>query len=68
VIGKTGAVHRRNIQEGTSSWHASPPPAQLPREFRSACMGSQETPGLLRLALHKAAPDQEGWVPELTEN
>jgi len=68
VIGKTGAVHRRNIQEGTSSWHASPPPAQLPREFRSACMGSQETPGLLRLALHKAAPDQEAWVPELTES
>lgn len=50
----SGSVLRRST-EGTTSWHAAPAQAQLPREYHSAC-GDK---GLLRLALRQKAPEVE---------
>eukprot|EP00933_Yihiella_yeosuensis_P028916 TRINITY_DN22689_c0_g1_i1.p1 TRINITY_DN22689_c0_g1~~TRINITY_DN22689_c0_g1_i1.p1 ORF type:complete len:1078 (-),score=278.74 TRINITY_DN22689_c0_g1_i1:342-3575(-) len=60
MLGKTGEVIRRNVDDGNAHWH-SPPPYAPNREFRMACPHKE---GLLRLALRQASADA-GWNPEL---
>ncbi|CAE7251147.1 unnamed protein product [Symbiodinium pilosum] len=62
----SGAVLRRNILEGSTTWHPPPPATQLPREYRAICNKESEAGGLLRLALRQAAPKLEAWLPELS--
>eukprot|EP00437_Effrenium_voratum_P015300 CAMPEP_0181455528 /NCGR_PEP_ID=MMETSP1110-20121109/30805_1 /TAXON_ID=174948 /ORGANISM="Symbiodinium sp., Strain CCMP421" /LENGTH=967 /DNA_ID=CAMNT_0023579917 /DNA_START=72 /DNA_END=2976 /DNA_ORIENTATION=- len=66
LLGTNGAVLRRHIVKGSTTWHPSPPATQMPREYRGACSKDSEVGGLIRLAIRQAAPKTEAWLPELS--
>lgn len=65
ILGRTGEVHRRNVDDGMTVVH-SPPNSANHRDFRSACFADAKADKLIRLARLQTAESSD-WMHLLAE-